>query len=172
MNDAGVDAAEAEGLAGWGADEAKGIVAEALGELGAAGVGFGGDFEHGVTDGKLSTRREVVLAEVDVDDELVAGEGPVVLGLGKQGDEAGVDDGDLGGGVGAATRGAGAAAVEPAVAEQASVDVKHAFGDDFALFDAGTADDHAEGSGVGGGPADVGESGVQFIRVEMPGSLR
>lgn len=47
LDDAGVDAAEAEGLAGWRTDEAEGLVAEALGEFGAAGVGFFGDFDDG-----------------------------------------------------------------------------------------------------------------------------
>ena len=47
LDDAGVDAAEAEGLAGWGADEAKRVVSEALGEFGAAGVGFFGNLDDG-----------------------------------------------------------------------------------------------------------------------------
>ena len=83
MDYAGVDAAEAQGLTGWGADEAKGVVAETLGELGAAGMGLLGDFEYGGADGELRADGEVFLAQIDVDDELVAGEGPAILGPGE-----------------------------------------------------------------------------------------
>lgn len=166
-DDAGVDAAEAEGLAGWGTDEAEGLMAEALGEFGAAGVGFVGDFEHGVADGETGARGQVLLAQVDVDDELIAGEGPAVFGLSEQSDEAGVDDGDLGGGVGAAIGGAGAAAGEPAIADQAGVDVQRAFGDDLSLVDGGSLDDHLEGSAVGGGLANVVQAGFQLVKGQL-----
>lgn len=75
----------------------------------------------------MGSRWQVLLAHVDVDDELIAGEGPAVLGPGEQSDQAGVDDGDLGGGVGAAVGGAEAAAGEPAIADQTDIDIQRAF---------------------------------------------
>ena len=59
--------------------------------------GFGGDLEDGVADAEPAAGREVLLAEVEVDVELIARPRPVgVLGaVGEQGRRAGVHDRDL-----------------------------------------------------------------------------
>ena len=72
----GVDAAEVQALAGVGVDEAHGVEAEALGELGAAAVRDGGDLDDGLADAQPGAGRQLVGAEVEVDVELVAGERP------------------------------------------------------------------------------------------------
>ena len=108
-----------------------------------------------------------MLAQIDVDDELIAGEGPAVLGAGEQGDEAGVDDGDLGCGVGAAVGGARAAAGEPGVADETGIDIQRALGHDLALIHARSLDDHAQGASVGGRLPDMVESCVQILTRQL-----
>ena len=76
LDNTGVDAAEVERSAFGGVHPAGGVVAEAGGELGAAGVRARGDLEEGVADRERVPGREVREAEVEVDVELVAGERP------------------------------------------------------------------------------------------------
>ena len=56
-DDAGVQAPEPERLAGLGVDEAQRLAAEALGELGAAGVGLRGDLDDGRPELAAGCRR-------------------------------------------------------------------------------------------------------------------
>ena len=56
---------------------------------------------------RTRTRRQVLLAHVDVDDQLIAGEPPALFRMGNQAEGAGVHDRDLRGGVGSAVGGCG-----------------------------------------------------------------
>src|SRR5262249_47903134 len=65
--DSGVHAPQAQLLADLRVDEANGIDAELVAELGAAVVRFVADLEHHVADRELGARRQVGHAEVEVD---------------------------------------------------------------------------------------------------------
>ena len=120
VDDLGVEAAEAQLLADADVDEAQRLLAEAGGELGAAGVRLVGDLDHGVADGEAGASRQVVGADVEVDVELVAGQGPdVVVVTADEPGQPGVDDVELHVGMGAAVVGAPAAPHVPGVADDA-----------------------------------------------------
>lgn len=155
LNDAGVEAAEAEVHPNFGIHEGKGVRAEARFEFRAAGVRIGGDFEDNVADLELRAWREVVGAEIEIDIELVAGDGPGVAGTGYGGDGARVHDGDLAFLVWAFP---GA----PAIAEKGAFEIKGSFGEDLALACGRAADDEFEHAGIGGSIFDVGESGFEL----------
>ena len=137
-------------LAGVGVHEAEGFEAEAGGELGAAPVGLVGDLDDGGAEGEAGAGRQVVGAQVEVDVELVAGQGPPVGVDRDQGRHPGVHEVQLHVGMGLAVVGAGAAPDPPAVAHQAVVEVEGALDQHLPLTRLGPADDELHPSPVGG----------------------
>ena len=112
--------------------------------------------------------REVVRAHVDVDDELVAGQGPAILGPRDQRDQAGIDDGDLCSRVGTAVGGPRAAAGVPAVADESGNHIQRALCHDFTLINVGSLDDHAQGSAVSRRLPNVVKPGLQLVDGWLP----
>ena len=78
FHDPGIDAPQVEAAADLGVDEAQGIRAEPARELGAAGVGLVGDLDDRPADRQAGPWREVRAGQVQVDDQLVAGQGTSV----------------------------------------------------------------------------------------------
>ena len=149
-------------------DEAQRLLAEAGGELGAAGVRLLGDLDDGVADGEARAGRQVVGAEVEVDVQLVAGEGAdVVVVTADEPGQAGVDDVELHVGVGAAVLGAAAAANVPGVADDTVGGRQLGLVEHLAAVDHRPADDQFERPVVLRGAADVVEPGFQRRGVEV-----
>lgn len=90
-----IDSSQAEFLSDWRIDELHCVDAEASNELVTTGVRQWTDFEHGGADGELCSTRQVFLAEIHVDVELIAGEWPTFFLLRNQCGDARVHDVDL-----------------------------------------------------------------------------
>ena len=86
-DDPGVEAAQAELAAGFVVDPVERIEPEPPRELGAAGMRLIGDLDRRRPEHQLGAGREVVLRQVEVDVQLIAGECPAVGILGDEGDE-------------------------------------------------------------------------------------
>ena len=145
-----VEAAQAELATGRGVHEAKGVAPEARRELVAAAVGLIGHLDHGGADPQPRAGRKVGRAEVEVDVQLVAGEGPALGRPGHEQCNACVHHVQLHVGVGPAVGGPAARAQRPGVADEALVDVELALGQDLALGDRRTPHDQLDAAVVGG----------------------
>jgi DNA-binding transcriptional MerR regulator len=149
LDHARVDPAQAQLAPGALVHELDRLGAEARGELRAAGVELLGDLDHGRPDGEPCARGQVLVAEVEVDEELVAGERPP-LPVARDGrDRACVHQRQLHVGVRGAVLGAAAPARAPHVADEALVEVEKALVEHLALVLGGPADDQLERPLVG-----------------------
>ena len=74
LNDPGIDAAQVKRLSHGGIDEFPRISPETRLKLLAAGVGLIGDFDHGRARRQSRPRRQVGVAQIQVDEELIPGE--------------------------------------------------------------------------------------------------
>jgi hypothetical protein len=88
LDDSRVNAAQAQSLSLGRRDELQGIHAEARGEFPAAGMRQAGRFEHGAADRQLRAGRQVLLAQVEIDVELVARQRPEFPFACEQADQA------------------------------------------------------------------------------------
>src|SRR5688500_16096374 len=79
LDDAGVQAPQSQRSPSWAPDEIERGLAEAPRELAAALVNGRRDLEDRLADGEGGADRQVLLAEVEVDVELVARLGPVLV---------------------------------------------------------------------------------------------
>ena len=150
--------------------EAQGGRAEAGGELRTARVRLVGDLDDGAADRQAGPGREVLFAEVEIDVELVAGEGAVVLGAaGDQSREPGVDDVQLHVRVRRAVAGPPAPAPNPGVADNAFGQRQLRDLEDLALVDRRAADDEVELAVVLRGVLDVCEPRLERLEIEMDG---
>ena len=131
------------------------VETEPLRELGAAGVRLVGDLDRCRAEHEPGAGREVVLRQVEVDVQLIAGERPPVGILGDEGDDPGVHHVELHVGMGRSVDGALAAPDVPRIAD-------HATGRGRARPRRGSlarrgwpAHDQIDGAGIGGRLADV-----------------
>ena len=151
-----------------GADPAQRIGPEPGAELRAAGVRQVRDLEHGVPHRQPRAGGQVLLGEIQVQVELVAGEGPArPVGL-DGGQHARAHQRELGGRVCGAVRRGAAAAGEPPVADEAVRRVEDGLVEDLALAGARSSDDQLQRGGVAGRGEDVVEVLVQ-VAGERPG---
>ncbi len=117
LDDHGADAAKTQVLAG--VHPAGRIDTEALRELGAAVVGLLGHLDDRRTDAQARPGRRSVDREVEVDDELVAGERPALaVDPGDGLERSGTHDVQLGERIGGAARSPTAATLEVVVADE------------------------------------------------------
>ena len=118
-------------------------------------------FEHGRPDAEQGPRRKVVLADVEIDVQLIAGQTPAVGGAGHQCSHPGVHHRHLGQ--------AAATALAPAVTDEPLFEVEHPLVELLAVIDCRAADDQLESAEVGGRIADVVEAGIEFGSGQMIG---
>jgi hypothetical protein len=126
-------------------------------------VRLGRHLDHGLADLELRAWREVLVADVEVEVELVTGEAPTV-GVPGGGEKRGarVHDVQLHLGVGTAVRGPLAGPVLPGVAHEPLDEVEVALLEHLALADSRAAHDELEGALLGGRGADVIEPGLEL----------
>src|SRR6266508_3582798 len=149
LHDPRVHATQAKGSSLARVHEADRGVAEALGELRAAGVQLVGDFDHGGADGEPCPDREVLGAQVEVDVELISRERPPLALLRPQGDDARAHEGQLHVGMGGPVAGPAASAHPPRVADETLVQVERPLVDDLTLAHGRPPHDQLDGTRVG-----------------------
>jgi len=125
-------------------------------------MGLIGDLDDGAPERQARARREVALAQVQVEVELVAGQGPAVAGrAGQQLGDAGVDDVELHVRVRRAVGRPVAAPGTPRVTEQAILQVQRSLVEQLALVHGRPADDELDPTLVGRGAADLLQPGLE-----------
>src|SRR5689334_17416497 len=129
---AGVDAAQAQGAAGWRVHELHRVHTEALDELSAPGVRLGGDLQDRRPDLEPRAGRNVVATQVQIEKQLVPRERPSRRVLRDQRNRTRTHDVDLRLRVGHSVRPVAVVPRLPRVADQADDDVELALVDDFA----------------------------------------
>jgi hypothetical protein len=148
-------------------DEFRRVEAESLDELAAAGVRLRGYLDHRRANRQLSTSGHVGRAQIEVDEQLIAREVPAARVLRYEGDNARVHEIELHVGMRCTVRRPPAAAVLPAVADQAVHQIELSFLEDLALADLRAAHDHREHAVVPRRPGDFVQAGLQFAHRQM-----
>ena len=93
LDDLGVDPAQPQLFARADVHEPQRHRTEPGRELRAAGVGLVGDLDDGRADRQPRAGGQVLMAEIEVDMQLITGEGPIVVGVaGDEAGQSGVDD--------------------------------------------------------------------------------
>jgi hypothetical protein len=126
-------------------------------------VRLGGHLDHRGSDRQPGARGEIALAEIEIDEQLIAREVPAALVLRQQCDHARVHQVQLHLGVRRAVGRALAAADLPAVADQAVGQIELPLLQDFALADLRPPDDHLQHATVCRRPADLRQPSFQFL---------
>ena len=150
FDDLGVDATQIELAARRGVDELHGIQPEALHELSATGVGFGRDRNDRRSQPQPGTRRQIVHAQVQIDEQLVARERPAGGVLRDQGNRAAVHDVDLHLVMRRPIRRARALALSPVVPDEALGETQLSDLQHLAFRDRRPSDDQLHHTGVPG----------------------
>ena len=151
-----------------GIHEARGVDAVACRELVAALVRHRGDLEQRGADREPGPGRQILVAEIQIDDQIVPGERPARLLLGDQRDRARVHDGHLHVGMRPAVGQRHPAALGPVVAVHAAFRAELALRQGDAPVGLGPDHDRLQGPCVPRRKHDPAQSLLQFFQAQMP----
>lgn len=146
-----------------GVHETMGFETEPLGELGTTGVGLIGDLDDRRADGKPGPGRQPGLAEVEIDVELIAGEGPPGAVAGHEVGHPGIHEIELHVRVCRPVVGAAATALAPRVTYHPVIRVELGLLEHLAFVLCGPAHNHGEGPVVTGRGNDGGQTGFELL---------
>jgi len=144
------------------------VRAESLDEFSAAGVRLAGDLDDGGSQRELRAGRKIVLAEIEVDEQLIARERPTVLSLSEQRDRARVDDVQLHIGMRRSICRPAALSLRPAVAYEAGRHVELRFVENFARANPRAPNDQVEHAVVFWRLFDSVKTGFDLVCTQMP----
>src|SRR4051794_21921015 len=130
-------------------DEPHRIHTEALDELRATGVWLGGDLDHRLSDRQLRTRGHIRDAEIEIDEQLIAGQMPAALVLRDECHNPRVHQVELHVWMRAAVGGPPAAAMPPTIADETVDEIELPFGENFPLPPLRPPNDHLQHAIVG-----------------------